>query len=474
MFTSDLVTDATPANPNDVSPSPVLPDNDIRESTDLLDRDFQRRNDAWANFPPDVTPSDIRRSILNSRKITSGDTPTCVCAVCGMFASSSEKVSVPENCELLQRLDGRLDSCGLVDGMCNLCSSCYAVLGKGKIPRFSPNNMVNIHFCSDYPDVLRDLTIVEESLIALSHPILVIMKLRPGPALAGASYQALRGHAIVVPQDPSPLFDILPSPSLRLQEHIRVFWFGKDPPDQASLKPYLRVRRAVVQRALEYLVATNDLYKRMRVRINHVALSEWDDEFVPQSLVDAVIHVPESDSHEREGYTMDLQDGNYENDFQAAVDLAADTTTTVADDNHVTPLTSSVLTDVNNKRADVQRLIIDRLSAFLFQDGNPSESTLDPDTDDTSHNGHEPETSPDGNPSLHETDSPSFASQRTAILYRHLGRLKPLNHWEDPTFFTAAFPTLFPSGFGGHLEKREVNVSLPAFARWCLLHHSRR
>ena len=62
MFTSDLVTDATPANPNDVSPSPVLPDNDIRESTDLLDRDFQRRNDAWANFPPDVTPSDIRRS----------------------------------------------------------------------------------------------------------------------------------------------------------------------------------------------------------------------------------------------------------------------------------------------------------------------------------------------------------------------------------------------------------------------------
>ena len=212
----------------------------------------------------------------------------------------------------------------------------------------------------------------------------------------------------------------------------------------------------------------------MRVRINHVALSEWDDEFVPQSLVDAVIHVPESDSHEREGYTMDLQDGNYENDFQAAVDLAADTTTTVADDNHVTPLTSSVLTDVNNKRADVQRLIIDRLSAFLFQDGNPSESTLDPDTDDTSHNGHEPETSPDGNPSLHETDSPSFASQRTAILYRHLGRLKPLNHWEDPTFFTAAFPTLFPSGFGGHLEKREVNVSLPAFARWCLLHHSRR
>ena len=102
------------------------------------------------------------------------------------------------------------------------------------------------------------------------------------------------------------------------------FWFGKDPPDQASLKPYLRVRRAVVQRALEYLVATNDLYKRMRVRINHVALSEWDDEFVPQSLVDAVIHVPESDSHEREGYTMDLQDGNYENDFQAAVDLAAD------------------------------------------------------------------------------------------------------------------------------------------------------
>ena len=129
-----------------------------------------------------------------------------------MFVSSSQRVSVPEDSDLLQRLDGRLEKCGILKGMCILCSACHSSLTNGKVPRFSAKNMVNIHLCQDYPDVLHDLTIVEERSIALSHPILVIMTLRRGPALAGASYPALRGHAIVVPQDPSPSFDILPSP----------------------------------------------------------------------------------------------------------------------------------------------------------------------------------------------------------------------------------------------------------------------
>ena len=136
-----------------------------------------------------------------------------LCAVCGKFVvSSSQRVSIPEDSDLLLRLDSRLDKCGVVEGMCIFCSACHSAVTKGKLPRFSVKNEVNMRLCQDYPIVFRDLTIAEESLIALSHPILVIMTLRRGPALAGASYPALRGHAIVVPQDPSPSFDILPSP----------------------------------------------------------------------------------------------------------------------------------------------------------------------------------------------------------------------------------------------------------------------
>jgi len=47
------------------------------------------------------------------------------------------------------------------------------------------------------------------------------------------------------------------------------------------------------------------------------------------------------------------------------------------------------------------------------------------------------------------------------------------NVWEDP-LFTCAFPTLFPTGAGGHLDARAQKVSLEAFAKWALKHHSRR
>jgi hypothetical protein len=49
---------------------------------------------------------------------------------------------------------------------------------------------------------LEGLTLIEECLIAKCHPIGTILHLRPGNP---AAYNSLRGHIIVMPQDPGPL-----------------------------------------------------------------------------------------------------------------------------------------------------------------------------------------------------------------------------------------------------------------------------
>lgn len=91
------------------------------------------------------------------------------------------------------------------------------------IPKFSAKNLVNVTLCQDYPSALEDLTLTEEYLIAMCHPLGVVLKLRPGGRSSPVNYHALRGHFIVIPQDPEPLLQILPSPELALHSLIKVF-----------------------------------------------------------------------------------------------------------------------------------------------------------------------------------------------------------------------------------------------------------
>lgn len=49
-----------------------------------------------------------------------------------------------------------------------------------------------------------------------------------------------------------------------------------------------------------------------------------------------------------------------------------------------------------------------------------------------------------------------------------------VNMYEDSSFFTACFPTLFWTGRGGHMEEHEQAVSYQSWAKWLMNHHSRR
>jgi hypothetical protein len=100
---------------------------------------------------------------------------------------------------------------------------------------------VNITLCQHYPTALSDLTLPKEYLIAKSHPVGVVLKLRPGGQLSPANYRALRGYFIVIPQDPSLLLQILPSPELQFTQLIKVFWLGNQTPTNSNLEPFLVV-----------------------------------------------------------------------------------------------------------------------------------------------------------------------------------------------------------------------------------------
>jgi hypothetical protein len=301
--------------------------------------------------------------------------------------------------------------------------------------------------CQHYPDVLDDLTPVEECLIAKCHPIGTIIKMRPGGRLSPINYKALRGHIIVIPQDPGPLLQILPSPELNLDNLIKVFWLGNRAPADADLKPFLQVRKDKVLAALQYLVQHNHLYHNLT--INHQIMDAWSDDFIPPEIRDNIICLGSPDHHEREGYTVKLQVGNYENDLQAAQDEGLDA------DGDEALLTGSVYTDVNGERQDPNVRMIDALLGIVTgsrRQAGEGESTEDDVTDGRPHT----------------------RRKIPIISYAIRGQATLANSWEDPHYFTAAFPTLFPTGLGGHLDQRTVPVSLEAFIEWALNHHSRR
>ncbi|KAH6985174.1 hypothetical protein EDB80DRAFT_232831 [Ilyonectria destructans] len=200
--------------------------------------------------------------------------------------------------------------------------------------------------------------------------------------------------------------------------------------------------------ALQYLVRHNCLYGDLT--INHAMIDEWSDDFIPSELRDNIICLGESDHHEREGYTVNLQAGNYENDLQAAQDESFKNS-----DDGGPLMTGSVSTDVNGERQDPNIRTLDTLFSIVA---------------------NRPAAPRDRNSARNEiVDMPPLNHQRVpAISYTVRGQTTLVNHWTDSRYFTAAFPTLFPTGTGGHLDQRAVPVSLEAFAEWALSHHSRR
>jgi hypothetical protein len=75
--------------------------------------------------------------------------------------------------------------------------------------------------------------------------------------------------------------------------------------------------------------------------INYPMVDDWADDFIPAELQHYIILVNNMDYDEHQGYIVDLQDGNYKNDWQAAEHDASDQSTPL--------LTALVATDINGE-----------------------------------------------------------------------------------------------------------------------------
>ncbi|KAM4067871.1 PIF1-like helicase [Hirsutella rhossiliensis] len=129
-----------------------------------------------------------------------------------------------------------------------------------------------------YPDELKDLTPVEEKLIAPNSCYGFVTKYSiPGGQRQSVRYpRHVKGHITVFPNDVQGLATkVLPHPLVRVMDEIHVSWQGAERPGPRDLWGLLSVRRRVVERALAWLKENNPLYGD--IEIDTAEMDSWGE-----------------------------------------------------------------------------------------------------------------------------------------------------------------------------------------------------
>lgn len=153
--------------------------------------------------------------------------------------------------------------------------TCYRQIIESKPLKFGSISQINVCTCQNYPDAFNDLTLLDEAANAYAHPVISILTLRPAEASFSVSYQRVRGYAVVLPQNPGLLLNLLPSPSLELHDIIQVVWIRKKPHTEGVICPFRHVRKNKILKALIWLRENNPFYGD--INLNHTLLDNWED-----------------------------------------------------------------------------------------------------------------------------------------------------------------------------------------------------
>lgn len=282
-----------------------------------------------------------------------------------------------------------LDAAGLItdDGgktRLLLCITCFNDLRQNRTPALS---IANHNFIGGIPEQLKDLTVVEEAMIARCRAKCWIVQLKEEDRELSMpdTQRGMKGHVIIYPQRPSELANVLPCALNDYTTFMCVIFVGSKPPTdewlQTKAKP-LVVRREKVRNALVWLKGHNPLYKN--VRINHEMLNE----LAPTQVLPVQI------DHVQSNGDPDPLTSRYDNLEHEAPPV---------DEDNCCPLQSVVITDIdgsappNELRAAAWRHVKKKGNAYVEVP-------------------HDPE---------------------------------PVNEFCHPELFPMIYPTLFPYGLGG-------------------------
>ena len=278
----------------------------------------------------------------------------------------------------------------------SLCPPCKSALSRGKLPRFA---LANLNFIGSVPPELKDLTLVEEILVARCRAKMCIVKLQDhrDDIELPTVQRGIKGHIIVFPQHPEMISNIMPPTIDDVVTPICVLFCASTPPTSKWLKENARplvVRREVVLKALQWLCTHNHLYKNVTIDADRVSMLPEED-----VLRYNIEHVPVSTA----ARTLVSRYDNPDNEH-----LSQNTTPELPRDSPV-QFESVTITDVDANAPSYQ------LKAAALRHAKRGGSFIQVPHDE-----------------------------------------EPLNEFFNPSMFPMIYPSLFPYGTGGFEDRRRV------------------
>lgn len=174
----------------------------------------------------------------------------CICRCCGLFISAQESQLFATNdpfiCNAtISRLlvISNIDSCSISANDICFCPICCKLLLRENRPKFGILNDLSHIECQSYPPVLADLSLAKKAVIAYAHPVVSIFKLKLSGGFNPIAYSRIKSHAVLLPQNPAPLLNLLPFPTLALHNVIHIIWADQRRPTDSDLQHFILVRK---------------------------------------------------------------------------------------------------------------------------------------------------------------------------------------------------------------------------------------
>ena len=231
--------------------------------------------------------SDINLDILRNSTVTDPDAPAG--APAAPYTDGPLAGILVDPAGVHQNEDGSLSL--------SLCPPCKSALSRRKLPRFA---LANLNVIGNVPPELKNLTLVEEMLVARCRAKMCVIKLQDhrDDIELPTVQRGVKGHIIVFPQHPEKISNIMPPAVDDIVTPICILFCGSTPPTSKWLKENARplvVHCEVVLRALRWLCAHNHLYEDVAIDANHISMLPEEDvlrynvEHIPISTASRVL-----------------------------------------------------------------------------------------------------------------------------------------------------------------------------------------